>query len=155
MNPLSQEEIKAKIAAELEITHLAAEEQESIMSGLAEALLERATAIIMAKMPEGEFENVDALLEVGQTEEVKNKILELVPDAPQIVDMVVQDGIKEYKELVEKEKGGEDVPQAVEEPQASTPAPEPDPVVQENFVVDENGDAMPDISIPKPDQPAY
>ncbi len=107
MNPLSKEEVQAKIATELEITHLSQEEQEEIINTLAEAMLERATVIIMAKMPEGEFENVDALIEAGQTEEVQNKILQLVPDAPQIVDKVLKDGVAEYKQLVEQEKGGD------------------------------------------------
>ncbi len=166
MNPLSAEEVKAKIIAELEIAHLPQEEQEQIIATLAEALLERATTIIMAKMPEGEFASVDALAEVGDQEALKAKIIEFVPDAPQIVDTVVRDGVAEYKQLVEQEKAGDkpEVAAATEEPDSITPAPtlEPAPATvapaEENFVVDESGQAQPSTSLADsvtPQQPAY
>ncbi len=177
MNPVNPEEVKAKIIAELEIAHLPQEEQETIIATLAEALLERATTIIMAKMPETEFANVDALAEAGDQEALKAKIIEFVPDAPQIVDTVVRDGVAEYKQLVEQEKTGDmQAPVATEEPVSATfapaapeptpipevaPEPAPAPVAQEeNFIVDDSGEAQPSTSLadsvtPAPQQPAY
>lgn len=167
MNPLNKDEIKAKVVAELEIAHLPPDEQETIIATLAEALLERATTIIMAKIPDGEFANVDALVETGDQETLKEKIIQFVPDAPQIIDMIVRDGVAEYKQLVEQEKAEvtAEATSAVQEPAAPAPVPVV-PEVSENFVVDENGEAhsadqeqaqpsSPLINPKPPQQPAY
>lgn len=154
MNPLNPEEVKAKIITELEIAHLPEGEQEQIIATLAEALLERATTIIMAKMPEAELANVDALAEVGNGEVLQEKIMQFVPDAPQIIDKVVTDGIAEYKQLVEEEKGT--APEAAPDSTSSSQAAEP--IVEENFVVNESGEAQPSsplINPSAPSQPAY
>ncbi len=194
MNPLNPEEVKAKIVAELEIAHLPEAEQEQIVATLAEALLERATTIIMAKIPEGELANVNVLAEAGDPEALKAKIMEFVPDAPQIIDTVIADGVAEYKQLVAEEKGTEQaqdpaapdsssiglgatvaVPlgtpevaeQAAPEPVSAEKEPQQpavQPPIEENFVVDESGEAKladdVDMSSPlinpnPPQQPAY
>lgn len=181
MNPLSPEQVKEQIVSELEIGHLPEPEQEQIIATLAEALLERATTVIMAKMPEAEFAHVDTLAESNDQEALKAKIMEFVPDAPQIIDQVVRDGIAEYKQLVEQEKADGGVPeeemgatsvgepvaedsetepiQSVTSMQADTPPmPEPEPtpapvVKEENFVVDESGEAKPMDEGTKPASP--
>ena len=146
MNPLSQEEIKSKVAAELEITHLAADEQDKIISTLAEEMLKRASVVIMSKMPDSELDEIEALLDGDHNEEVKNRIIDFVPNASQIVDTVIKDGIEEYKQLVEagQQQNNKSNPKLVQKVEQEIPEQkrEVSNEVEEHFVVDESGEAQ-------------
>jgi len=95
---MSQDEIKAKIVAELNIGHLADEEQTEIVSGLSQVLLDGATLAVMKSVPEEELRRVDELTEAGQGEAAQALILKAVPNAQEVMMQAISDGLNEYKQ---------------------------------------------------------
>ena len=96
MNP---QELKNQIIKELQIEHLAPEQQQRIISELSEIILQRITSLALAKVPESEMAQLDSLLEQGNQEAVRERLKQLVPDIEQIAQTVTQEAIEEFRAL--------------------------------------------------------
>jgi ATP phosphoribosyltransferase len=101
--PLNPAEVRDRIVSELQIGHLAREEQDQIVEALGEVLLERATYEVMRRIPESEFERLDQMTESGDDEGIQKVIRTHVPNVEEVVGQAVQDGIAEHKRLVAEE----------------------------------------------------
>jgi len=101
MDPqINMQELREKIINELNLGHLNAEEQSQIIDQLGAMLVERATMVLLSKVPPEEVEKVDTLLANNQQQEAQALIEMHVPNAQEIMMRAVQDGIEEHKRRV-------------------------------------------------------
>ncbi len=99
----SPEEVKKMVVEALNIGHLPASDQDSIIGELAGALMERATLALLKEVPESEFDAIDALADSGKDAEMVEALRKVVPNAQEIMEEAIRSGVEEYKILVNEQ----------------------------------------------------
>ncbi len=100
MTPM-QDELTARIAADLGISDLPPEEQQKIISQFGEIALKAATLAVVGKMPEDRREEFGKLAEAGDAEGLKTFLDREVPGHEEIVKAAVAEEIRRFKEFQE------------------------------------------------------
>ncbi len=100
MNPLDKEKIKEELSQSLGVASLPEEQQNKIIKDASDAILERATKIVLSMVPQEKYTEIDALLEAQDYEQLGQKLNEFVPNLSEIIDKVVSDGVVEYRQLL-------------------------------------------------------
>ncbi len=97
------EDVKKMIVEALNIGHLPETDQDSIIGELAGTLMERATLAVLQEIPAEEFEEIDALADVGKDVEMVEAIRKVVPNVQEIMENAIKTGVEEYKILVNEQ----------------------------------------------------
>lgn len=94
--PLTLEDITAKLAESLAITHLTPEEQREVITAMSTVLLDRITMALLGELPPAELGHVQALLDGNQREAVQALIQKHVPNAARVAETVISETVAEY-----------------------------------------------------------
>ena len=101
------DELRSKIANMLRIQNLPKNEQDDLIVRMGNALMERASLSLMAKLPE------DVLAQIKEEEVVNNPqvIIELinkyVENSDEVVNTAIKEGIEEYHKYLNEEEAKE------------------------------------------------
>jgi hypothetical protein len=90
------DQIKAKIANELHISHLSPDEQTTLIQEMSTILLDRITMAVISALPQDTMAQVDKLLEANQGTAVEALLRKHVPEAPSIASAVIAETLAEY-----------------------------------------------------------
>jgi hypothetical protein len=167
----TQQHILADIVAQLGVQALPQDERERIVNALAEDMIERIVFVAMGKLPEADFDRIDALMQAGKGAEAQADIAKSIPGFDALATQIVRDGIAEYKQLFAADASvvATDVPTAPASPYTFTQAVPTvwtavENVLREagithkgllNFVTDLVEDYTQDGSIPETRQTSY
>jgi len=95
----TKEKIKEDFANELNISHLPAGEQDTLMSQLSALLLERITTDLMMRLPKEEFVRINTLLDARQEVALEATLHKYIPNAAAIIEDITIETISEFKAL--------------------------------------------------------
>ena len=155
MNPLDKEKIKKELSISLGITSLSDEQQNQILTDASDAILERATKIVLSMVPQEKYHEIDALLEAQDYEQLGQKLNEFVPNLSEIIDRVVSDGVAEYRQLLIDSGVIQDTNQSMQnntQKNSLTPEKSSESVQQENLVDNENQNSIDAGSVNTPEE---
>ena len=97
---VDKEQLKGRIIAELNIGHLAEDEQEDIIDAVSEVLLKKATFEVMRRVPEAALDELDRLVETGDEAGMRALVRTHVPDIETVIADAARAGLDEHKRMV-------------------------------------------------------
>lgn len=97
---VDMEAMRERLVQELELWRLPQSEQDDLILNLSEVLMERATMNIFSHISSDDAARIDALIAEGKQEEANDIMIKCVPQAAQITEQAIMDGIKEYKQRI-------------------------------------------------------
>lgn len=104
MNPQQlMKEGREMLVGELNLGHLAVEQQDEILDGLGEVLMQRVLLKLLELMPESERENFGKLFAEQKGEEMQTLVEKFVPNSADVIKAEFKAGIEEHKRLIHEE----------------------------------------------------
>lgn len=97
-----QDEITARIAADLGVSDLSPEEQKTIISQFGEVALKAATIAVAEKLSEAKREDFIKLAEAGDANALKVFLDAEVPDHEDVVKATVAEEVRRFKDFQSK-----------------------------------------------------
>jgi hypothetical protein len=97
---IDKDQLRERIVAELNIGHLASDEQEHVINKVSEVLLKKATFEVMRRIPGDVLDELDRLADKEDAEAVRTLVRQHVPDVDDVVARAAKEGLDEHKRLV-------------------------------------------------------
>lgn len=100
---ITEQDITQRVTEELNLAHLSAEEQDQVLETLGKALQTRVVLALVQEIPAQEHEQLRELIEAGKEGEVRTLIEARVPNANEIVERELTEGLAAYKQALTQE----------------------------------------------------
>lgn len=99
---ITPEQLKVRLLEELNLGDLPPHEQDLIVSRFSASLLERVTVAVMSQLSEQDFAQISSMFDAGEVSKAQAMIVQKVPNASDIADTVLVEGIAEFKAMIDK-----------------------------------------------------
>jgi hypothetical protein len=99
---ITSEQLKARLIEELNLSDLPQHEQDLIISRFSASLMERVTVAVMSQLNEQDFAQISSMFDAGEVSKAQEMIAQKVPNASDIADTVMVEGIAEFKAMIEQ-----------------------------------------------------
>ena len=96
----TQTEIKERLVKELNVAHLAKEEQDDVITKMSTVLLDRITMAVVSQLPKEDMARIDTLMKNGQNDAVHALITQRVPEIKDIVELTIAQTLGQYQSIL-------------------------------------------------------
>lgn len=91
---------RTQLIAELNIGHLAEDDQGRVLTALGEVVMKRVMIKVLETLPEAEREPFEKFMQADDEAAIQEMFQKYIPNISEVIQQITQDAVEEHKRLV-------------------------------------------------------